>query len=131
MRRDAAPSRVSVDLLAGRPRPLTRRRGFVPRGLGVDALRPDLLEVPRRHEANQRARNRTVIRVRGAPKLLARVRVFVAPNAFPKAKLEPIQISIRDVRHVTVVRIDNGHSYPQPNPQFSPLSPLPAPLPEH
>jgi len=93
----------------------------MPRGLGVDALRPDLLEVARRHETNQRARNCTVIRVRGAPKLLARVRIFIARNAFPKAKLEPIQISIRDVRHDTVLQ----------DRQRTRLPPTAPPLPPH
>ncbi len=52
--------------------------------------------------------------------------MFIARNAFPKAKLEPSHISVRIVRHDTVVTIDNQHAYPQPSPTFPPkFTPLP------
>ena len=84
----------------------------MPSRLGVDALGSDLFEVTGGDEAYQGPRHFTVVRVRTAPKLLARVRIVIARDALPKAKLERIQVSFRVVRHVTVVRIDSGGGNP-------------------
>jgi hypothetical protein len=93
-----------------------RSHRWMPRGIGVDALRPDSLQVTCRDQANQRPRHCTVIRIHRAPKLFARVRMFRARHAFPKTSLESSQISIRIVRHDTATRIDNQRPYPQPPP---------------
>jgi len=77
-------------------------------GLGTDALRPNLLEVAGGDQAHQSTRDLTVVRIRGAPKLLARVGKVIARNAFPKTKLERIQISFRVVCHVAFLSIDSG-----------------------
>ena len=84
----------------------------MPSGLGVDALRPDLLDVTGGDQAHQGARDFTVVRVRRATELRARVPIVIARDAFPKAKLERIQISFRVVCHVAFVRIDSGWGYP-------------------
>lgn len=70
-------------------------------GIGVKALRPDLLEVVRRNEPHQRARNLAVVRIRGAPKRLTRIGMFIAGDPFTQAKLERIQIRFQVVRHLT------------------------------
>jgi hypothetical protein len=81
-------------------------------GLGSDALRPELLEVSGGDPAHQGARDFPIVRIRRAPELLARVRMLIARDAFPKAKLERLQISFRVVCHVALVRIDSGGGDP-------------------
>ena len=91
----------------------------MPSRLGVDALRSDLLEVAGGDEAYQGPRHFTIVRVRTAPELLARVRIVIARDPLPKAKLERIQVGFRVVCHVAFVRIDSGGGYPQSAP-YSP-----------
>ena len=89
-------------------------------GLGVDALRADLLEITCSDKPHQSARDLTVVRIRRTAKRFPGVPILTARNALPKAKLEPIQISFRVVRHVTVLRIDSGWGSPQTGPQLPP-----------
>jgi hypothetical protein len=84
----------------------------MPSGLGIDALLAELLEVTGGDLAHQCARDFPIVRIGRAPELLARVRIVIARDAFPKAKLKRIQISFRVVCHVALVRIDSGWGYP-------------------
>jgi len=94
----------------------------MPSRLGVDASRSDLLEVTGGDEAYQGPRHFTIVRVRTTAKLFARVRIVIARDALPKAKLERIQVSFRVVCHVAFIRIDSGRGHPPIPPVFPVIS---------
>ena len=82
------------------------------RCFGVDALGADLGEIARRNLPHQGTRHVAVVCVRSTPELSPGVPMLTARDSLAKAKLEPVQISFRVVRHVTVLRIDRGWGYP-------------------